>query len=298
MSIYNAPWSDSAAKEGLNFLILRRSLPRRAVEIMASIAANLQAIHARIARAAQRAGRQPGEITLVAVSKTFPAARIAEAYAAGQRAFGENFAQEAVEKITKLGGLPLQERAAQGARAKNGVGSDARVHPDPGASPEARLLLLPEWHFIGPIQSNKTGMIAPYFDWVHSLERERIAQRLNSGRQEAMPPLSVCIQVNVSGESTKRGVNPGEEEALAAAIARLPRLKLRGLMAIPEPTSDSSLRRRRFALLRERKEKLAARGYVLDVLSMGMSDDFEDAIAEGATMVRIGTAIFGERKKN
>jgi pyridoxal phosphate enzyme (YggS family) len=224
---------------------------------MASFAANLQAIRARISLAAQRAGRQPGEITLIAVSKGQPAERIADACAAGQRAFGENFAQEAVEKITKLGNLRL------------------------------------EWHFIGPLQSNKTGLIASRFQWVHSVEREKIAQRLHAARPADQSPLNVCIQVNVSGETSKSGVRPGAEEALAAAIVQLPGLKLRGLMAIPEPAPDTGVRRRRFALLRECQARLAARGYALDVLSMGMSDDFEDAIAEGATMVRIGTALFG-----
>ena len=232
---------------------------------MASIAANLQAIHARIAAAARRAGRQPADIILVAVSKTFPAERVVEAHAAGQKAFGENFAQEAVEKITKCGEL----------LGRNGA----------------------EWHFIGPIQSNKTALIAPAFQWVHSVEREKIAQRLHAARPVDLAPLNVCIQVNVSGEASKRGVVPGEEEALAAAISRLPRLRLRGLMAIPEPTSDTGLRRRRFRLLRECQSRLAARGYPLDVLSMGMSDDFEDAIAEGATLVRIGSAIFGPRAR-
>ncbi len=228
---------------------------------MALIAANLQAVRSRIARAAQAAQRHPGDIVLVAVSKTFPAERIAEAHAAGQRAFGENHAQEAVEKITVLAALPL------------------------------------EWHFIGPIQSNKTRLIAEHFQWVHSVDREKIAQRLNAGRLDGTPPLNVCIQVNVSGEAAKSGVAPGEEAKLADAIARLPRLKLRGLMAIPEPTTDVTLQRRRFALLRELKDRLAARGHALDTLSMGMSDDFEAAIMEGATMVRIGTAIFGPRTK-
>lgn len=228
---------------------------------MASIAANLQAVHDRIARAAQAAQRQPEEILLLAVSKTFPAGHIAEAFAAGQTAFGENHAQEAVEKITVLAALPL------------------------------------EWHFIGPIQSNKTRLIAERFAWVHSIEREKIAQRLNAARPEGMAPLNVCIQVNVSGEATKSGVSPGEEAALADAIARLPRLKLRGLMAIPEPTTDIALQRRRFALLRGLKDQLRARGHALDTLSMGMTDDFEAAIAEGATIIRVGTAIFGPRKK-
>jgi hypothetical protein len=254
---------------------------------MASIADNLQAVRARIARAARDAGRDPGGIALVAVSKTFPAESIALACAAGHRAFGESFAQEAVAKITKLGLLlPLNGDRERG----DAISRSAAV-----ASPEGPPLLPLEWHFIGPIQSNKTGAIAPRFQWVHSLEREKIAQRLNAGRPEALPPLNVCIQVNVSGEASKSGIRPGEEERLAAAIARLPRLKLRGLMAIPEPASDASTRRRRFALLRERKEALAARGYALDVLSMGMSGDFEEAIAEGATVVRVGTAIFGKR---
>jgi pyridoxal phosphate enzyme (YggS family) len=228
---------------------------------MASIADNLQAVRGRIARAAQAAQRHPGAIRLLAVSKTFPAGHVAEAFAAGQKAFGENHAQEAVEKITVLAALPL------------------------------------EWHFIGPIQSNKTRLIAERFQWVHSLDREKIALRLNAARPDDAPPLNVCIQVNVSGEAAKSGVAPGEEAKLADAIARLPRLKLRGLMAIPEPTTDVTLQRRRFALLRELQDGLAARGHTLDTLSMGMSDDLEAAIMEGATMVRVGTAIFGSRKK-
>jgi pyridoxal phosphate enzyme (YggS family) len=228
---------------------------------MASIAANLQAVRDRIARAARAAQRQPEEILLLAVSKTFPAGHIAEAFAAGQTAFGENHVQEAVEKITVLAAHPL------------------------------------EWHFIGPIQSNKTRLIAQHFSWVHSVERETIAERLNAARPEGAAPLNVCIQVNVSGEATKSGVAPGEEAALADAIARLPRLRLRGLMAIPEPTSDVALQRRRFALLRKLKDGLRARGHALDTLSMGMTDDFEAAILEGATIVRVGTAIFGPRKK-
>ncbi|HEY7744125.1 MAG TPA: YggS family pyridoxal phosphate-dependent enzyme [Burkholderiales bacterium] len=228
---------------------------------MDSIAANLQAVRARIAHAAQAAHRHPGDILLLAVSKTFPPGQIAEACAAGQKAFGENQVQEAVEKITVLAALPL------------------------------------EWHFIGPIQGNKTRLIAQHFAWAHGVEREKIAGRLNAARAEGMPPLNVCIEVNVSGEPTKSGVAPGEEVKLADAIARLPRLKLRGLMAIPEPTANVALQRRRFALLRELKEGLVARGHALDTLSMGMSDDFEAAILEGATIVRIGTAIFGARKK-
>jgi pyridoxal phosphate enzyme (YggS family) len=200
-------------------------------------------------------------VALLAVSKTFPAQHIREAHAAGQLAFGENHAQEGVQKITQLAALPLA------------------------------------WHYIGPIQSNKTGVIAAHFHWVHSLDREKVARRLSDARPEGAPPLEVCLQVNVSGEASKSGVAPGDAEALAAAVARLPRLRLRGLMAIPEPTPDTALQRRRFAQLRELSEALAARGYALDVLSMGMSDDLEAAIAEGSTMVRIGTAIFGSRKK-
>jgi len=228
---------------------------------MALIAANLQAVRSRIAGAAQAARRNPGEIALLAVSKTFPAGHITEAFEAGQKAFGENHAQEAVEKITVLAALPL------------------------------------EWHFIGPIQSNKNRLIAERFQWVHGVDRENIAQRLNAARPDDAPPLNVCIQVNVSGEAAKSGVAPGEEAKLADAIARLPRLKLRGLMAIPEPTTDVTLQRRCFALLHEMKDRLAARGHALDTLSMGMSDDLEAAIMEGATMVRVGTAIFGQRQK-
>ena len=226
---------------------------------MAPIAANLQAVRERIERAARSAGRRPDDVVLLAVSKTFPAEHIAQAHAAGQRAFGENYVQEAVEKITQLAGLPL------------------------------------EWHFIGPIQSNKTGPIAQHFHWVHSVERERVAQRLNAARPDGLPALNVCIQVNVSGEASKSGIPPGEETARADAIARLPKLRLRGLMAIPEPTSNPALQRRRFTLLREIKESLVSRGHPLDTLSMGMSDDLEAAVAEGATLVRVGTAIFGKR---
>lgn len=264
---------------------------------MATIAANLQAVRNRIAGAARAAGRPPEDVTLLAVSKTFSAERIAEAIAAGQRRFGENHAQEAVEKITKLAGLSLDWRVAQAHREDDRARSDAIVPSAGVASPEGPLLLPLEWHFIGPIQSNKTGLIAAHFQWVHSVERERIAQRLNASRPERAPPLNVCIQVNVSGETSKSGVEPDEEAALAAAIARLPRLRLRGLMTIPEPTADAALQRRRFALLRSLKDGLVARGHALDTLSMGMSDDLEAAIAEGATIVRVGTAIFGPRSR-
>ena len=231
---------------------------------MSTIATNLQAVKRRIAAAALAAGRAAEGVTLLVVSKTFAAEQVRDCATAGQRAFGENYLQEALDKIEALRKLDL------GA---------------PGL----------EWHFIGPIQSNKTRLIAENFLWVHGIERERIAQRLNDARPPALPPLNVCIQVNVSGEASKSGVAPDETVALARTIAALPRLKLRGLMAIPEPTSDPALRRRRFALLRDIQAKLVALGHPLDTLSMGMSDDLEDAIAEGATMVRIGTAVFGAR---
>ncbi|MGQ0579436.1 MAG: YggS family pyridoxal phosphate-dependent enzyme [Betaproteobacteria bacterium] len=226
---------------------------------MTTIASRLQAVKARIFEAAMAAGRSPAEITLVAVSKTFPPGAIAEACAAGQTAFGENYAQEAIEKITALSDLPL------------------------------------EWHYIGPIQSNKTGPIAENFDWVHGLDRAKIAERLSAARPDNVPPLQVCIQVNVSGEASKSGLAPEAVLALAQTIMRLPRLRLRGLMAIPEPTSDTALQRSRFRMLREIRDDLLRRGVALDTLSMGMSDDLEAAIAEGATLVRVGRAIFGER---
>jgi pyridoxal phosphate enzyme (YggS family) len=227
---------------------------------MATIAANLQAVKSRIAAAERAAGRIAGNVMLLAVSKTFAAECVRECAAAGQTAFGENYVQEALDKIENLGSLAL------------------------------------EWHFIGPIQSNKTRPIAEHFQWVHSVERSRIAQRLHDARPAALPPLNVCIQVNVSGEASKSGVAPGAVTALAQAIRALPRLRLRGLMAIPEPTPDSALRRQRFAALRELQNHLIAQGHALDTLSIGMSDDLEDAIAEGATLVRVGTAIFGVRR--
>lgn len=231
-----------------------------ACKIMTTIAVRLQAVHDRIARAAHAAGRSADEIALIAVSKTVPAERIAEAHRCGQRAFGENYVQEALAKIDALRALPIA------------------------------------WHYIGPIQSNKTRAIAEHFDWVHSIDRVKIAERLASARPAGQPPLEVCIQVNVSGETTKGGVAPGGELELARAIAALPALRLRGLMAIPEPTGDVALQRRRYAAVRAARDALVAAGFALDSLSMGMSDDLESAIAEGATLVRVGTAIFGARK--
>jgi len=226
---------------------------------MTRISANLQAVKARITAAARAAGRPPESVTLLAVSKSFGAIQVRECHAAGQRAFGENYVKEALDKIAALADDNL------------------------------------EWHMIGPIQSNKTRDIAEHFQWVHSVEREKIARRLNDARPAHLPPLNICIQINVSGEASKSGIAPDAEIALAAVIADLPHLRLRGLMAIPEPTPDAVLRRRRFALLRQMQENLIARGHALDTLSMGMSDDLEDAIAEGATLVRVGTAIFGRR---
>ena len=227
---------------------------------MTSIAANLQAVRARIAAACVAAGRSADSVQLVAVSKTWPAASVREAAASGQRAFGENYAQEALDKAAELVGLGL------------------------------------EWHVIGPLQSNKTRLVAENFVWVHSVDRLKIAERLAAQRPPALAPLQVCIQVNVSGEASKSGCAPDQTAALAHAAAALPHLCLRGLMAIPEPSDDIGLQRSRFALLRQLRDRINAEGLMLDTLSMGMSDDLEAAIMEGATLVRIGTAIFGERK--
>jgi pyridoxal phosphate enzyme (YggS family) len=231
---------------------------------MTTIATRLQAVNQRIAAAAREAGRLPSEVGLVAVSKAFPAPAVAAAHAAGQTVFGENYVQEALEKMQAL--------AAMGC-------------------PASAL----EWHFIGPIQSNKTRPIAENFAWVHGIDRQRIAERLSQARPSGLPPLQVCIQVNVSNESTKGGVAPEQAFALAEQVAQLPGLRLRGLMAIPEPTPDQGLQRSRFRTLRELRDRIRDRGIELDTLSMGMSADMEAAIAEGATRVRIGTAIFGER---
>jgi pyridoxal phosphate enzyme (YggS family) len=228
---------------------------------MTPISANLQAVNARIEAAARAAGRSPAAVELLAVSKTWPADSVRQAAAAGQRSFGENYVQEGVAKVVELAALGL------------------------------------EWHFIGPLQSNKTRLVAEHFDWVHSLERMKIAERLSEQRPAAMPPLNVCLQVNVSGEASKSGCAPAEAGALAKAIAVLPRLRLHGLMCIPEPVEDCEMQRRPFRQLRELYEQLRADGLLLDTLSMGMSHDIEAAIAEGATMVRVGTAIFGERQK-
>lgn len=228
-----------------------------------SIAENINKVNQRIVAAAATAQRQPSSIQLLAVSKTFGADAVMEAIKTGQLAFGENYVQEAVEKITTI---------------------------------KAQLPETPvEWHFIGPIQSNKTKPIATHFDWVHSIEREKIAQRLSEQRPDEMAPLNVCIEVNVSGEQSKSGVSPDDVLALAKVINTLPRLTLRGLMAIPAPTNDTTQQHAAFATMRALFDTLQQAGFQIDTLSMGMSADLEVAVQEGATIVRIGSAIFGHR---
>ena len=271
---------------------------------MTIIASRLQALRTRISEAARAAGRAPGEITLVAVSKTFPPQAVAEACGAGQTDFGENYAQEGIEKIAALLVL-LQQRKASPERPllwhvalpnQDDERTPGDVRPSAGVtSPEGPLLRPMVWHYIGPIQSNKTKAISEHFDWVHGIDRAKIAERLSASRPGDKPPLQVCIQVNVSGEASKSGVAPDAVLGIAQTIMRLPRLRLRGLMAIPESTTDTALQRTRFRMLREIRDELLRRGVALDTLSMGMSDDLEAAIAEGATMVRVGRAIFGER---
>ena len=231
-----------------------------------TISENLQLVQHRIANSAQAADRDPASITLLAVSKTFDVQAVLAAVQAGQRAFGENYVQEAIDKIAAT--------------------RDMREH-----NPDLQL----EWHFIGPIQSNKTRQIAEHFDWVHSVDRLKIAQRLSEQRPAEMPPLQICLQVNVSGEATKSGLEPDELLELARAVVLLPNICLRGLMAIPEPTEDVQQQRAAFAKLQLMQNDLQAVGIQTDTLSMGMSADMDAAIAEGATIVRIGTAIFGVR---
>jgi len=223
---------------------------------MSTIADNIQLVSSRIQAATAAAGRSENSVQLLAVSKTKPASDLREAYAAGLRDFGENYLQEALGKQLELSDLPLI------------------------------------WHFIGPIQSNKTRAIAEHFDWVHSVDRLKISQRLSEQRPAELPPLNICIQVNVSGEASKSGCTPADLPALAEAISTLPRLKLRGLMAIPEPTEDRAEQDAAFAAVQRLQASL---NLPLDTLSMGMSHDLESAIAQGATWVRIGTALFGAR---
>lgn len=229
-----------------------------------SISTNLQQVSQALAGFAQEAGRNPQDIVLLAVSKTFGADAVIAAAQAGQRAFGENYVQEAVDKIAAV------REAAPG--------------------------LALEWHFIGPLQSNKTKPVAEHFDWVHAVDREKIAQRLSDQRPSNLPPLNICLQVNVSGEASKSGVAPADLPALAQAVVALPNLRLRGLMAIPEPAATLAAQREPFAQLRKLQEQLRAEGIETDTLSMGMSADMQAAILEGASIVRIGTAIFGKRE--
>jgi hypothetical protein len=227
---------------------------------MTAIVSNMQAVHTAIAQAALVAGRNAAEISLLAVSKTMPASLIREAYNAGQTAFGENYLQEALDKMQELSDLPL------------------------------------EWHFIGPIQSNKTRLIAENFSWVHSVDRLKIAERLSEQRPANLPPLNVCLQINVSGEASKGGIHPDEAVAMASAIAHLPQLKLRGLMAIPAPAEGLDAQREPFTKIHNVLIILNNYGLNLNTLSMGMTHDLTAAIMEGATIVRIGTAIFGSRQ--
>ncbi|WP_183482586.1 MULTISPECIES: YggS family pyridoxal phosphate-dependent enzyme [unclassified Roseateles] len=231
---------------------------------MATISENIQQLHGRIERACLQASRPVHSVTLLVVTKTFPASDVREAFEAGECRFGENYVQEAVDKIDAL--ADLRERV--------------------------------EWHLIGPLQSNKTRVVAERFDWVHSVDRLKIAQRLAEQRPAALPPLDVCLQVNISGEASKSGLAPGEVAEVARAVAALPRLRLRGLMAIPEPAATLEAQRvphRALAgLLAALNRDL---GLSLDTLSMGMSADMDAAILEGATMVRVGSAIFGARTR-
>ncbi len=230
---------------------------------MGSIGSNLQEVKRRMAMASASAGREAKSVTLLAVSKTFPAEAVRAAQALGQREFGENYVQEALDKIDALADL----RAAI------------------------------EWHLIGPLQSNKTRPVAAAFDWVHSVDRLKIAQRLAEQRPPELPPLNLCLQVNISGEASKSGVLPADTLALALAVAALPatQVRLRGLMAIPEAAADLQAQRAPHRALRELLHTLNAQGLALDTLSMGMSADLEAAVLEGSTMVRVGTAIFGQR---
>jgi pyridoxal phosphate enzyme (YggS family) len=228
---------------------------------MTVIAAQLKTVHARIAAACHAAGRAPSEVSLLAVSKTFGPGAVREAFAAGQTAFGENYIQEAVDKMAALSDLALV------------------------------------WHCIGPIQSNKTRLVAEHFHWVHTVDRLKIAQRLSDQRPEGLAPLQVCIQVNIDGGVNKSGVRPAEALTLAREVATLPRLRLRGLMCIPEPAADFASAVAVFSQARALFDQIKSSGLPLDTLSMGMTDDLEAAIHAGSTMVRVGTAVFGGRSR-
>lgn len=246
-----------AAAQTLRCCCYRQILPK----IMATIVQNIQEVHRRIALACAAAHRPVQSVTLLAVSKTFPAAVVRAAFDAGERCFGENYVQEGVDKVAAL--ADLRERI--------------------------------QWHLIGPLQSNKTRVVAETFDWVHSVDRLKIAERLSEQRPPHLPPLQLCLQVNISGEVSKSGLAVDEVLEVARAVAALPRVRLRGLMAIPEPTVDPLAQRAPHARLRDLLSALRRDGIELDTLSMGMTADLEAAIAEGATIVRVGTAIFGAR---
>mgnify|MGYP000718108369 CR=1 FL=1 len=233
--------------------------------IIAMISQNLQLVSNRIKLACTAADRPQDAVSLLAVTKTFNAAAVLEAAAHGQFRFGENYVQEALDKMDAL--------------------ADARAK---GGQPL-------EWHLIGPLQSNKTRAVAERFDWVHSVDRLKIAQRLSEQRPAHLPPLNVLVQVNTSGEDSKSGTGPDEALALAREVAALPRLQLRGVMALPAPTADAAEQNRQLAAVRVVYEHLRSQGLPLDTLSMGMSSDLEAAVAQGSTMVRVGTALFGQR---
>ncbi len=226
---------------------------------MSQLTLALHRVQTQLAEAAHAAGRDAATVQLLAVSKTFPAEAVREVYAAGQRAFGENYVQELQAKAVELADLAI------------------------------------EWHFIGPLQSNKTRIVAETAHWVHAIDRLKIAERLSAQRPAHLPPLQVCVQVNVSGEDSKSGCSPADAPALLQAVAALPGLQLRGLMCIPEPTQDAATLAARFGVLRQLQQQMAAQGLALDTLSMGMSADMAQAIAAGSTLVRVGTAIFGAR---
>ncbi|MBP7131501.1 MAG: YggS family pyridoxal phosphate-dependent enzyme [Aquabacterium sp.] len=228
---------------------------------MATIANNLQLVRNRIEAACAQLGRAADSVTLLAVSKMFQSVTVRDAFHAGQRCFGENYVQEAIDKMVELADLRAQIT----------------------------------WHLIGPLQSNKTRVVAEHFDWVQSVDRLKIAQRLSEQRPAHLPPLQVCIQVNTSGEGSKSGVAPSDALTLAQAVAVLPRLQLRGVMALPAPSPDPAVQAEALAQVRVVFEQLRAAGLPLDVLSMGMSADLEAAVAQGSTMVRVGTALFGQR---
>jgi PLP dependent protein len=230
---------------------------------MATISENIQQLRARMALACEQASRPVHSVTLLVVTKTFPAEDVRAAFEAGETRFGENYVQEGVDKIAALADLRSQV----------------------------------QWHMIGPLQSNKTRVVAEQFDWVHSVDRLKIAQRLSDQRPEHLPPLQICLQVNISGEASKSGLTPAEVPDVARAVVALPRLQLRGLMAIPEPAQTLEEQRQPHRALAGLMQQLLAEGLALDTLSMGMSADLEAAIQEGSTMVRVGSAIFGQRQR-